>query len=698
VRWTPSTAAAFFLSVPPTSAAPLPHAHRLTLAAAARRIVPHAFEDAARGARLIDLLERRIGGLPRRKRRDLGTALTILGSRAAALTAGLPPKPFASQTPTDQDHLLTAWIASGIPALRSIAQAVRRLVILTEYTTPEAHREIRYHGPYHPRAPRYGWEGALPGAPSDAEPVLRHPDPARAHHPAPFRTTLAPLAVDGATLRADAIVIGTGAGGAVMAARLAEAGLDVLVLEAGALRDGRDFAEVERDALADLYAEGGQRTTDDLSVAMVQGVGVGGGTNINWMVMLRTPDWVLDEWTADHRTEGMSPAAMAPVFARIENEVHARVVPDDAHSPSNRVILDGAAALGWRARAVAINAKDCVRTGFCGAGCRTGAKQGGLQTFLPRAHAAGARLLPHATVTRIDVTKRTGPFPTKRVLLRHAPPGAPARELLAEAPVVIVAGGAIETPALLQRSGLGGGGTGRFLRLHPTTGVFGRYDRDIYGAGGIPMSSLCDEYHRLDAHGYGVWIESPPLHPGIGAPAAAGFGAAHRETMLDFNRMAALVVLARDGARRGRSDGEVRVRRDGSLAIRYALSTADARHLEEGMVAAARLHFAAGARTVQSGHAPAVTLRHVGEVDRLRGRPMGANQVTLFSAHVNGTARLGADRRTSGVDPHGEVWDAPGVFVADGSLLPTAPGVNPQETIMALVTLIAERLLARRPA
>ena len=683
--------------MPSTSAAPLTPAQRLTLEAAARRIVPHAFEDAARGQRLLRLLETRIAGLPARKRRDIGTALSILGSRAAALTTGLLPTPFVRQRPADQDHHLAAWIGSGIPALRSIAQAVRRLVILTEYTTPEAHAEIRYHGPYHTRAPRYGWEGALPGVATDAEPVARHPDPASAHHPAPFRTTLAPLALDGNTLRADAIVIGTGAGGAVMAARLAEAGLDVLVLEAGALRDGRDFAEHEREALANLYAEGGQRTTDDLGVAMVQGVGVGGGTNVNWMVMLRTPDWVLDEWTAAHGTEGMDPRAMAPIFARIEDEVHARVVPDDAHSPSNRVILDGAAALGWRARAVAINAKDCVRTGFCGAGCRTGAKQGGLQTYLPRAQAAGARLLPHATVDRIALVSRAGAFPTKRVHLRHAAPGAPAREVVAEAPIVVVAGGAIETPALLQRSGLGGGGTGRFLRLHPTTGVFGMYDRELYGAGGIPMSAMCDEYHRLDAHGYGVWIESPPLHPGIGAPAAAGFGADHRRTMLDFNRVGALVVLARDGARRGHSDGEVRVRRDGSLAIRYALSAADARHLEQGMVAAAQLHFAAGAHTVQSGHAPTVTLQHAGELDRLRGRPMGANQVTLFSAHVNGTARLGADRRTSGVDPHGEVWGAPGVFVADGSLLPTAPGVNPQETIMALVTLIAERLIARRP-
>ena len=444
--------AGFLSRVPTTSAAPLTPAQRRTLAAAARRIVPHAFEAAGRGERLVDALEARIATLAPRQRTEFGVALTLLGARASALTAGLLPRPFADQRDADQDHHLARWLDSSVGAFRSVAQAVRRLILLTEYLTPEAQGEIRYRGPYHLRVPAVGWEGALDGIPSDAEPVRRAADPAGAHHPPPFRTTIAPLALDGSVLRADAIVIGTGAGGAVMAARLAEAGLDVLVLEAGALRDGRDFAEHDGNALRDLYAEGGQRTTDDVGLSIVQGVGVGGGTNINWMVMLRTPDWVLDEWRTDHGTEGMGSAELAPYFDRIESEVHARVVPDDAHSPANRVILDGAAALGWSARAVAINAKDCVRTGFCGAGCRTGAKQGGLQTFLPRAHAAGARLLPHARVARIELAERGGRFPTKRVHFTETTTG---RAGTAVAPIVVVAGGAIETPALLQRSRMG---------------------------------------------------------------------------------------------------------------------------------------------------------------------------------------------------------------------------------------------------
>ena len=147
-----------------------------------------------------------------------------------------------------------------------------------------------------------------------------------------------------------------------------------------------------------------------------------------------------------------------------------------------------------------------MRTGFCGYGCRSGAKQGALQTYLPRAQRAGARLMTHARAERIEFATHGGSFPTKRITVRHTPLDGPAREVAIEAPVVIVAAGAIETPALLQRSGLGGGGVGRFLRLHPTTGLYGFYDQEMYGAGGIPLSAACDEFLRVDRTGYGALI------------------------------------------------------------------------------------------------------------------------------------------------------------------------------------------------
>ncbi len=660
-------------------------------------MVPHAFESAARGDRLIGRLGEFIASLPTRRRREFEWALAVLGSRLAPLLVLRAPIPIRRRTPESGAKVIHGWLESRFPICRTIAQGVRKVILFVEYSTPAAHNEIGYHGPYHPRGPTVRWEGALPGEPRDDEPVARAQLPESAHRPPPSAATLQPFAIgDWKSLKADVVVIGSGAGGAVAAARLAEAGHDVLIVEAGALRNGADFDENEAHLYRALYAEQGHRATDDQAVSIVQGVGVGGGTAVNWMVMLRTPDWVLDEWATYHGTEGMRAADLAPWFDLVEVETHTATVPDDAHSPSNRIILGGARALGWSAFPARINAVGCVRTGFCGYGCRVGAKQDGLQTYLPRAQRAEARLLPHARAVRIDFVDRVGSFPKKRVTLRHTPPGHVAADITVEAPVVVLAGGAIETPALLQRSALDGDATGKYLRLHPTTGVMGLYEHEMYGAGGIPLSAVCDEFLARDPTGYGSWIECPPIHPALTAASIPGFGDLHRDTMLSFVNLGALIVLTRDGARRGVSNGDVRARDDGTVSIRYALDPTDAAHMEAGLVAAARLHFAAGATEVRSPHSRPVILTSARDVEQLRHRRVGANEIALFSAHVNGTVRMGVDRRSASTDPHGEVFGAPGVFVADGSLLPTALGVNPQETIMVLASVVAERISARR--
>jgi choline dehydrogenase-like flavoprotein len=679
--------------VPP--AAPLSARQRRTLGALAEAVVPHAFADPARGEAFVEILIGRISRLSHRKRRDLGIAISILGARPAAVVAGLPPSRFEKQSLANRTRIVEAWAQSRIPLMRTIVQSLRRLVLLMEYGTEAAQRDVGYRGAYHTRGPAVAWEGALPGAPSGDEPIARAPIPESAHRQPAFATPITPLALDGDTLRADVVVIGTGAGGATAAARLAEAGLDVIIVESGELVHGADFDEREGAMFERLYADGGLRTTDDLGVSLVQGVTVGGSTTVNWMIMLRTPDWVLDEWTRLHSAEGMSPAEMRSVFERVEQELHARLVPDDAHSPNNRIVLDGAAALGWSAKSGVINARNCIRTGFCGYGCRSGAKQGTLETYLPRALKAGARLVTNARAERIEFAERGGAFPKKRVVIRHTPPNERARDVAIEAKAVVVAAGAIGTPALLQQSGFGGDAVGKYLRLHPTTGLLARYDREIYAAGGMPLTTVCDEFHQLDANGYGVWIETPPMHPALAASACPGIGSAHRERMLGFRNTGTLIVLTRDGADRGASNGEVRARRDGSVSIKYALGRQDRAHALAGLEAAAQLHFAAGANEVISGHARPVLLKHPREVHRLRERPMGPNDIPFFSAHVNGTCRLGADSKTAGTNPHGERFGAPGVFVADGSLLPTAPGVNPQETIYAVATIIAERIASR---
>ncbi len=673
---------------------PLSPARRATLEALCRRVAPeHPGVDPA-GA-----VEARLAAGDPETARRVAALLSVFGHPAAgALLAGRP-RAFASLGPEAQDAWLRAWQGSRVPFRRTVFQALRKLVLSTFYALPETHAAVGYPAPFHARAPELPWEGALPGAPDDAEPVAR---PARRDPPPPAGPRLASLsggAPGDVRVRAGVCVVGTGAGGAVVAARLAEAGHDVVLLEEGGLWSAEEMTEVEAEMVPRLYADGGARATDDLAVSILQGRAVGGGTLVNWMIMLRTPEWVLEEWAREHGAEGMGAAELAAVFERVEAETHTRRVPDDAHSPANRVVLDGAAVLGWSARAASVNARGCVRSGACGLGCRYGAKQGAASVYLPRALAAGARLYADARVERVEVAERGGRAPLKRVhaTLLDRETGAPRGRLVVEAPTVVLAAGAVGTPALLQRSGMGGGGVGKWLRLHPTSVVVGRYGREVHGGTGIPLSAVCDEFLRGE-DGYGSWIECPPLYPAISAASLPGFGAAHRELMEGFPRLASLIVLARDGAERGRSSGEVAVDRRGRTRIRYRLGPADRGTLLRGLEAAARLHFAAGAEEALTLHEDACRMRSAADVGEIARRGYAPNRMGLFSAHVNGTCRLGTDPRTSGCSPDGERWGVPGVYVADGSLLPTAPGVNPQETIMAVATIVAERIHARHGA
>lgn len=680
--------------------APLSPRQLAIVDAAARRIVPVAYQPGAHALDVAGVVDRRITRMPALYANDVRLAVSIFGSRLAALLTTGSPVAFAHRAPEHQDAFLDRWLTSRLAPLRTIAQSVRKLVLLCYYGSQPGQDSVGYRGPLHDRAPAVPWEGPAEGSPSDGEPIARTAAPMAGPPPAVVTRKLI-VSADTLPATTDVLVVGSGAGGGVAAARLAEAGYQVTILEEGPLVQGDDFDENDAAGTERLFADQGLRASRDQAIALLQGGAVGGGTTVNWLIMLRTPDHVLLEWAERHGLTGMSPAEMAPVFDRIEREVHARVVPDDAHSPNNRLVLDGCAKLGWRARSATINAKGCVRSGFCGVGCRYDAKMGALIVWLPRALAAGATLVANAAVDRIALVNDGGLMARKRVTVRRRDPatGALTGTATIEARIVILAAGAIGTPLILQRSGLDGGAVGHFLRLHPTTAVSAIYDREMYGAGGIPLSTISDEFSQSDRNGYGFWIECPPMHPAIAAVACGGFGAEHRQFVAAFRNIGTIIALTRDGADRDRSNGRVKPRGDLGSDIRYLLGAADSRHVTEGIVAAARLHLANGAREVLTLHTNPVRVRSEADLAKIRAASVAPNDVTLFSAHVNGTARMGTDPRTSGVTPDGERHGVPGLYVMDGSFLPTALGVNPQETIMAVTSVLAERLIARhRPA
>jgi choline dehydrogenase-like flavoprotein len=689
-----------------TPRGPLNAAQRSTLAALAQTVLPHLFEGDRAGSGVVDLVNDRLLQSPETVTKDLTTALSVLGSRAAGLVVTGRPTSFVDHPAQRREQVFARWGTSWIPAARTVHQALRRLILTTWYATDGARTELGVHPPLHGRSPVVPWEGPLRSEKdSSLEVVARarsfdapvpRANPGR--RPAPAAVT-GPDAISGNhAITADVVVIGSGAGGAVAAARFAESHRDVVILEAGEYLHAPDFTELERDMVPRLYAEQAMRTTADASVSLLQGGAVGGGTTVNWMLMLRPADHVLDEWTHRLHLPGFSPGDLAGQLDRVGAEVNARTVPYEAHAPSNLAIIEGARALGWRARTAMINARGCVRAGTCSLGCRYDAKQSALLTHLPRAFAAGARLFAGASVERIAIIERDHPSgsklpPRKRVhaTVRDPRSGDVRGRLTVDAPIVVLAAGAVETPVILQRSGMGGGGVGRYLRLHPTTGVMGQYAEEAYPLAGIPQSALCDEFATRDANGHGFWIECPALQPAIASAALQGFGAPHRELMHRLKNTRPFIVLVRDGSSSDASMGAVRLDRGGRVRITHRLTGADRENLRLGIEAAARLHLAAGAHEAISLHSPIVRATGEAGLRAMRSASVAPNRVALFSAHVNGTCRLGVNPATSGCSPSGERHGVRGLYVMDGSLLPTAPGVNPQWTIMAIASLLAER-------
>jgi choline dehydrogenase-like flavoprotein len=673
---------------------------RPALEALCRRVVPPGSgSDAA-----IDIasrVEERIASLDPPARRDLIGALHFFDHPITGMLLSGRPRRFSSLSPAEQDALLREWERSPIALRRTVFQALRRLILSTYYAAPETHPPLGVLPPLFRRRPQFAWEGphAAPGGDADDDDGGPIADSfATAARPVswPEGIVAGAALADGTELTADVCIIGSGAGGAVAAARLAAAGYDVAILEEGGFYTGEDFDDEEARLAPLLYADGAARGTDDLSFILLQGRCVGGGTVVNWLTTLRPMPWVLEEWEREHGLELLSERMLGPEMSVIEEAIHARPVPASAHAPSNRIILDGCARLGWRAIGQNINARGCVRAGACGLGCRWGAKQGAGDVFLPPALRAGSRLYCDVRAERIELLGRGEGTPRKRVratILDRATRN-PRGQLTVTAPIVVCAAGAVGTPALLERSGLGGGGVGRWLRLHPTTAVMGRYGTTMYGATGVPQSAVCVEFLRGD-DGYGFWIECPPLRPSLAAAALQGFGDEHRQHMLDFCRLAALIVLVRDGAERGRCCGDVHVDRGGRPRIRYRMPPADRRALVRGLQAAARLHLVMNADHALTLHVGAQPIRSEADVLRLPHQQYAPNRISLFSAHVNGTCRMGTDPRESGCTPEGERHGVPGLYVADGSLFPTAPGVNPQLAIMTLASLVAGRIADR---
>jgi choline dehydrogenase-like flavoprotein len=492
------------------------------------------------------------------------------------------------------------------------------------------------------------------------------------------------------SLDVDAVVVGTGAGGSVALRELARAGLSVVALEEGALLTPADFDQREDRMLAELYQDGGGRTTDDLAIRVLQGRGVGGSTVHNTNLCKRAPGEILDLWQRKYGVIGAGPAELEPVFESIERDLTVTEIPAPMRNANNELLRKGCEALGWRGAPLKHNRVGCTQSGFCELGCAYDAKQNALKVVIPQAVRAGARV--YADVEAVAIVHDGRRVAGVRGVVRGRE-GRAATDVDVRARIVVLAASAVGSAALAQRSGVPDpyGQLGHHLRLHPGAVVAGRFAGEVGGWRGIPQSYECTEHLSHEEGGdRRVWIVTAFAHP-IGAAATLpGFGASHMAAMRAYPNLAVLTAMVHD-----ETSGTVGVDADGRPVIRYAMIERDRRQLALGLAACARLLLAAGARDVTIPAIPSIRIASTAALDRVDLSTIRPHSVPLTAVHPMGTMRMGQDPRASVVDSTGEHHQLRGLFVADGSLFPTSLGGPPQISIYAFALHLAPHAIAR---
>jgi choline dehydrogenase-like flavoprotein len=694
------------------------------------------WQRSASGFRTADKITQALDVISPAEQAEFRQLLSLLATPlAGAMIGKLKSAPNLSVA--DRERLLQNWSKSSIGLLRKGFMALKKITTFLYYGFSDETDEHRIN----PNWQAIHYPGPLSKPPMQAIPPEGSQKPL---------CTL--LAADGDVLTCDAVVVGSGAGGGVVAGELAEAGLSVIVLEKGAYLAEHQFTQRETPMMSALYEAGGTLTTRDGGVAVLAGSCLGGGTTVNWSAALRAPSYVLEAWAGKHGVSHVLSAEFEQSFAAVERATNVGT-NESIHNPQNQALHDGAARLGYDIGTIPRNAKGCTcplvdddgvlveknvenavekpvqnvgivgnmgicgepsvensddvckTCGYCCFGCQRGTKQSTVKTYLQRAFDHGTRIYADAEVSRILIEQGIPKNKAVGVKAVQRLPDGRLREFTVKARLVVVAAGSIHTPALLMRSGVQHPHLGRHLNFHPTVSVAADYERPMNPWWGGMMTALSNEVARLDGayKEYGAKLETPPIHAGLMAMALPwGSGQQHKETMLKARNVGAFVVLTRD-----RDGGSVTLDTRGKPVLDYNLSHYDLNHLLQGMAAAARIHIAAGARDIYFPHNSSRVFR----VNDVRNQPVEqalerfladmprwgwrANDFALFTAHQMASCRMGSTRAEHPLAPDGTLYDVENLYVADASAMPECSGSNPMLTTQALADFTAQGIKSR---
>ncbi len=587
----------------------------------------------------------------------------------AQLLDGLAMLGFQHQGRNTREGMLGTAMALAPEALVAISTLRGASCLLAHSITDESGKN--------PFWPQYGYPGPQLAPPTTEPHITPH------------------VPQNGEVIDADVVVVGSGAGGGTIAGVLAMQGKKVVVLEAGRATSERDYRQLEIESSQTMMYRGGIAVSADGNIGLLAGATLGGGTTINWHNCVKPSAEVRREWATEHGLTDVDTEEFDRHLEAVLGRMKANDACSDFNGPHQRM-AEGAKALGWSMHTAVRNVDpetyDPVAAGFTQFGDPSGSKMGTLNTYLRDAFDNGALIMASTKADQVCVQdgRTCGVAATWT-----DPETGETRRVTVNAKDVVVACGALETPALLLRSGIGGPAVGKNLYLHPSAGIFGVYAEDQQAWWGPPQAGVMDEFRDL-GDGYGLLVEGSQWYSGVFAfQLARRNGKEAKEAMSKLGRMADFLFVLRD-----HQGGTVTIDEAGEAVHNYALTDErDIAGYRKGLRVMAELHEAAGAEELWFGATPRVWKRgdDIGAwCDELDQMHIGAGGLFMGSAHQMGSARMGTDPATSVAQPTGELHDVAGVWIGDTSAFPTPSGANPMLTCMALAHRTAEQISGKR--
>jgi choline dehydrogenase-like flavoprotein len=504
-----------------------------------------------------------------------------------------------------------------------------------------------------------------------------------------FEASKLPLPLE---LEADLCVVGSGAGGAMAAMTAAEAGIRTVVLEAGDFLTPADMSQREEQMLPRLLWDSGGRGSADRAVKIHQGRGVGGSTIHNTNLCKRIPAGIRARWARDRGLAKLPPERWDALYDEVEKLLAVAPVPEDKRNRHNQLLEEGVKALGWKGGGLSHNRTGCNASGFCELGCAYDGKNNALKILIPRAVRAGAEVIAQCQAVRLEHSGGE----VRGVVAVALDPATrqPIGRVRVKTKRVCLSGSATGTAALLLRSGVPdpGGETGNGLRVHPAVVAAGDFEEEVRAWDGIPQSYECTEFLDLENdRGHRVWILPAFAHPVGTATMVPGHGLAHWEVMRRYAHLGVLTAVIDD-----LTPGRVRPDGDLGLRIDYWPDEGDRKELSLGLWGAAKLLFAAGARRVLIPSSTPIVIERGDDLEWLKAMPIEKGKIDLVAVHPMASVPMGDDPKRAAVDSQGKHHHLQGLWLADGSLFPTAIGVPPQISIYAMGLHVGQAIVASR--